>query len=52
DDASDRLAGSLAAAVLAAARGVAIVRAHDVAETRRALAVADAVLHEVSPCTR
>lgn len=46
DDAHDRLAGSLAAAVLAAARGAAIVRAHDVAETRRALAIADAILHE------
>lgn len=46
DDAGDRLAGSLAAAVLAAARGAAIVRVHDVAETRRALAIADAILHE------
>jgi dihydropteroate synthase len=46
DDASDRLAGSLAAAVLAAERGAAIIRAHDVAETRRALAIADAILHE------
>ncbi|MBY0276751.1 dihydropteroate synthase [Candidatus Binatia bacterium] len=46
DDAHDRLAGSLAAAVLAAACGAAIVRTHDVAETRRALAIADAILHE------
>jgi dihydropteroate synthase len=45
DDTSARLEGSLAAAVLAAAGGAAIVRVHDVAETRRALAVADAVLH-------
>ena len=52
DDASDRLAGSLAAAVLAAERGAAVVRAHDVAATRRALAVADAILHEVMPCGR
>jgi dihydropteroate synthase len=52
DDAADRLAGSLAAAVLAAERGAVVVRAHDVAETRRALAVADAILHEVMPCGR
>lgn len=52
DDASDRLAGSLAAAVLAAERGAAVVRTHDVAETRRALAIADAILHEASTCAR
>jgi dihydropteroate synthase len=46
EDASDRLAGSLAAAVLAAERGAAIIRTHDVAETRRALAISDAILHE------
>ncbi len=46
EDASDRLAGSLAAAVLAAERGAAILRTHDVAETRRALAITDAILHE------
>jgi dihydropteroate synthase len=38
-----RLAGSLAAAVSAAARGARIVRVHDVAATRGALAVATAV---------
>lgn len=38
---ADRLAASLAAATLAAAAGAAIVRAHDVAETRRAVAIAD-----------
>ncbi len=44
DDApADRLAASLAAATLAAAEGAAILRVHDVAATRRALAVADAV---------
>ncbi len=44
DDADARLEGSLAAAVLAAAHGATIVRVHDVAATRRALAVADAIL--------
>jgi len=43
---ADRLEGSLAAAVLAAERGAAVIRTHDVAETRRALAIADAILHE------
>lgn len=37
----DRLAASLAAAALAAAAGAAVVRVHDVAATRRAVAVAD-----------
>lgn len=46
DEAGDRLEGSLAAAVVAAQRGAAVVRVHDVAETRRALAIADAILHE------
>lgn len=45
DDPEDRLEGSLAAAVLAAARGAVLVRTHDVAPTRRALAIADAILH-------
>ncbi len=39
----DRLPGSLAAAVLAAQRGAAILRVHDVAATRDVLAVLDAV---------
>ncbi|WP_222266526.1 dihydropteroate synthase [Modestobacter marinus] len=39
----DRLPGSLAAAVLAAQRGAAVLRVHDVAATRDALAVLDAV---------
>jgi dihydropteroate synthase len=43
DDPRDRLEGSLAAAILAAASGADIVRVHDVAETVRALRVADAV---------
>lgn len=43
DRPADRLAGSLAAAVAAALAGAAVVRAHDVLETRRALAIADAL---------
>lgn len=38
-EAGDRLAGSVAAALLAVQRGAAIVRVHDVAATRDALAV-------------
>ena len=41
--APDRLLGSVAAAVVAASLGAAIVRVHDVAATREALALADAV---------
>ncbi|MBI5240837.1 MAG: dihydropteroate synthase [Elusimicrobia bacterium] len=40
----DRLEGSLAAACWAAMQGAAVVRVHDVAATRRALAALDAVL--------
>ena len=39
----DRLAGSLAGAVLAVLEGAAIVRVHDVAETVQALRVAAAI---------
>jgi len=42
--AGQRLSGSLAAAVLAAARGADIVRAHDVRETAQALKIASAIL--------
>jgi dihydropteroate synthase len=41
--ANDRLAGSLAAALLAYARGARIFRVHDVRATREALTVAEAV---------
>ena len=41
---SERLEGSIAAAVVAALRGASIVRVHDVRQTVRALEVADAVL--------
>ena len=40
-DAEDRLPGSLAAALLAAGQGVQVLRVHDVAATRQALAVWD-----------
>lgn len=40
---ADRLAGSIAAALLAARRGARILRVHDVAETVDALAVLDAL---------
>ncbi len=43
-EAGERLPGSLAAATLAVAHGAHVVRAHDVAETVRAMRVADAVL--------
>lgn len=46
--APDRLHGSVAAAVAAALQGAAIVRVHDVAATREALAVADAIRTSVS----
>jgi dihydropteroate synthase len=38
-----RLGGSIAAALAGAARGASIIRVHDVAATRQALAVADAI---------
>jgi dihydropteroate synthase len=43
---ADRAAGSAAAALIAVQRGAAIVRVHDVAPTRDALAVWQAVAHE------
>ena len=39
----DRLGGSIASAVLAQARGASILRVHDVAATRQAIVVAEAV---------
>jgi dihydropteroate synthase len=47
-DAGERLPGSLACATLALAAGVHIVRAHDVAETRQAIRVTEAVLSQRS----
>ena len=44
--AADRLEGSLAAAVAAVAKGADMVRVHDVAATRRSLAVADALCRD------
>jgi dihydropteroate synthase len=43
EDPTDRVEGSLAAAVLAAAAGADVIRAHDVRATVRALRVADAI---------
>jgi dihydropteroate synthase len=43
-DPADRLAGSLAAAVLAVASGAALIRTHDVAATRDAVRMAEAIL--------
>jgi dihydropteroate synthase len=40
----DRLGGSVASSVIAAANGAAVLRVHDVAEVRQALTVAEAVL--------
>ena len=42
-DADDRLGGSVAAALAAAAQGAQVIRVHDVAATRQALAVAGAL---------
>jgi dihydropteroate synthase len=42
-DASKRLEGTLAVAVISAMKGASVVRVHDVAACRRALQVADAV---------
>jgi dihydropteroate synthase len=39
----DRLPGSLAAALVAAQRGATVLRVHDVAATRDALTILDAV---------
>jgi dihydropteroate synthase len=47
DGPEGRLAASLAAAVLAAAHGAVLVRAHDVLATRQSLAIADAILQGV-----
>ena len=48
DRAEDRVPGSLAVALHGAAQGVQILRVHDVAETRQALALRDAILREDS----
>jgi dihydropteroate synthase len=44
-DPSERLGGSIAAHLIAAENGAAIIRAHDVAPTAQALAVAAAIRH-------
>jgi dihydropteroate synthase len=40
----ERLGGSLAAALWAASQGVQVLRVHDVAETRQALAIRQAIV--------
>jgi dihydropteroate synthase len=45
----DRLEGSLACAIAAVDRGAAIVRAHEVRETARAVAVAHAIVAGAAP---
>jgi dihydropteroate synthase len=42
--ADERLGGTIASSVIAAAEGAEILRVHDVAEMRQALAVATAIL--------
>ena len=42
---AERLEGSLAAAVIGVMRGCSFIRAHDVRETRRAVTMAEAILH-------
>ncbi len=46
-EADQRREGSLASMVLAAANGADIVRVHDVGETKKALAVADAIYNNI-----
>jgi dihydropteroate synthase len=43
-DAGERLGGTIASSVLAAAEGAAVLRVHDVAEVRQAMAVTTAIL--------
>jgi dihydropteroate synthase len=52
DQTSDRAAGSVAAALLAVQKGAAIVRVHDVAATRDALAVWEAVTGGLKPAAK
>jgi len=52
DDPRDRAAGSAAAALLAVQKGAAIVRVHDVAATRDALAVWEAVAGGFKPAAK
>jgi dihydropteroate synthase len=42
----DRLEGTIAAAVVCVLNGASILRVHDVLEVRRALAVAEAIIHQ------
>lgn len=49
DDPADRLEGSLAVAALAVAAGASLLRVHDVAETVRAVRVAEAITRSPAP---
>ena len=51
DDPGDRAAGSVGVASVAAASGAAILRVHDVAETRQAAALASAISRGQAPWT-
>ncbi len=50
-DVEDRIGGSIASSVLAAAEGADVLRVHDVAETSQALTVTAAILAGASPQT-
>jgi dihydropteroate synthase len=45
DDPADRLTGSLAATAVAVANGAHVIRTHDVAATRQAVRIAEAIRH-------
>ena len=45
----DRLEGSLSAAVLSVSQGAHLLRVHDVAATKKAILVADAILYDKKP---
>jgi dihydropteroate synthase len=47
--ADDRLGGSIAAALAAAGQGAQMIRVHDVAQTRQALAIAQALSRQETP---
>jgi len=47
---TERLEGSLAAAVIGIVRGCSFIRAHDVRETRRAVTMAEAIIRQSVKC--
>ena len=48
-DTADRLAGSLAATAIAVVNGAAVIRTHDVAETRDVVRVAERLRRDTKP---